>query len=46
LKVLDDDDDKVFEPTSLGTFESIVVRNCAMSLKHSMWHWLSKRLYD
>lgn len=35
--VLDDDDDKVFEPTSLGTFESIVVRNCAMSLKHSMW---------
>lgn len=35
--VLDDDDDKVFEPTALGTFESVVVRTCAMSLKHSMW---------
>lgn len=35
-KVLDDDDDKIFEPTELHTFESVVLRSCAMSLKHSL----------
>lgn len=36
-EVLDDDDDKIFEPTELHTFESVgLLRSCAMSLKHSL----------
>lgn len=34
---LDDDDDKIFEPCELKAFDSIQVRSCAMSLRHSSW---------
>ncbi|CAE7869567.1 Herc4, partial [Symbiodinium sp. KB8] len=35
--IAEDDDDKVFAPCELHAFDSVNIRSCSSSLKHSIW---------